>query len=1365
MKKFKSIFSKSIVLPSRMMNATGVKSVFLFAVLFFYSLCVFAQNPPNLNTRIVNLRYVPNWEFSPQCTQPAIVFDVQIMPGEGYDNHNMMGANLFIILENCGNITVFNPGANDPTNPFYPAGSIEGELLYPNPHDFYTATWIRSDLHGWMGKQALNLKLGRGFSGNLPMNEYVTAVENVCIPVDLISAPANNAYLYFDPLATMPNGLPSPNSSFWTSQLTGGTQQPITFCPERFYFYVDPYAKFDFGAMQTSYCIGDAPYPAFLPVTQIPDTNCTQPVNQNPLYCNNWNVDGTWTFNGTPTTTISTTQSGVYKFSPTLSILPAPTKEQAFCNLLDSVVVTIIDPNNLTTTNLSDCEGATFDLRDAVTLLNQDDDFANYTFYKKEGADYFEISHNHPDISETGGTYSVKYTAFSCSSAAYNDFEVEIKTKPAVGTLTAVVHPTECGTENGKIRFYVSGGSGAYGYAVYDGANLLKKESVYNNDSDGLIENLGVGTYYVKVWDINFDCDTAKSNYITLREDASNLFINVTAVDVNHCNDTNGTLYISVTGGEGNYEFFVIPDEYNVVDNKVEGLPVGEYEIIVKSGSCKASSGKVRINSIDDIEFFDMKVISKTPTQCDVANGTAQIAISGNMDYSYRLDYRPEVAATKTNDTINLKDLGAGEHSLRLFNHCGEKVFKFYIESTNSNAVSFSAETENVIQHCDGVTGGQIALKILSGVAPFEYSIDNSNWTEIPNDTILKNIAEGTYHIRIRDANDCYYEINDVTIGIEKASPVTIGSILAMENPTCGDNNGKIRFYVSGGSGVYKYSVNNAPDIYNYNNTTGGLITNLFAGNYHILVWDANHSCNEALSQDFVLDNNNTLISISVTPEDAEACDSNTGSLTVIVGGNITNYTLTLYDASGAPLPNTPNDDIFENLYPGVYSVKATDNDAPNCAAVSEEVRIGANPDASGLSIIALDTFPAMLCGINNGSVEFTIAGNTPYYYQLNSGNVVSASNPETVRINDLPTGEHYLRIFNDCGEITKKFTIENGNDNGLSFTVSTKNIKVDCSGNTSSSYIALAISGGLPSYWMTYDGGKNWKEITSHTDTIWDLAQGIYLVEIIDDEGCSYMVNEVEIKREQQCLLTLDVRVFLEGVIQPGTYMTTWLQGPAEYTFLPDKLLPMVNEYPGKTEFYYQINEPSGPAGAVVDWIWVEIWTNFEPYPIPFQNIYTYYEVLESRVLLLKPDGTIVDTNGRKPQFYSYTSDKVRIAVKHRNHLSVLSNLVSFDSNLKYDFSEAVDKAYKLPWATFGAQVWRNGAACLWAGDVNMNEAIDSGDNTLYFLGANENKSGSYSPEDVNMDGVIDARDGAFILENSKKALNSSQLFFIKKP
>jgi len=64
----------------------------------------------------------------------------------------------------------------------------------------------------------------------------------------------------------------------------------------------------------------------------------------------------------------------------------------------------------------------------------------------------------------------------------------------------------------------------------------------------------------------------------------------------------------------------------------------------------------------------------------------------------------------------------------------------------------------------------------------------------------------------------------------------------------------------------------------------------------------------------------------------------------------------------------------------------------------------------------------------------------------------------------------------------------------------------------------------------------------------------------------------------------------------------------------------------------------------------------------------------------------------------------------------------------------------------------------------VNMNEAIDSGDNTLYFLGVNDNKWGQYSFEDVNMDATIDARDGAFILENSKKGLNSPVLFFFKK-
>ena len=281
-----------------------------------------------------------------------------------------------------------------------------------------------------------------------------------------------------------------------------------------------------------------------------------------------------------------------------------------------------------------------------------------------------------------------------------------------------------------------------------------------------------------------------------------------------------------------------------------------------------------------------------------------------------------------------------------------------------------------------------------------------------------------------------------------------------------------------------------------------------------------------------------------------------------------------------------------------------------------------------------------------------------------------------------------------------------------------------------------------IPSYYFTFGA--------TPTDILY-LNAGIY-----DNR------NPIEID--------LNIKLFLEGVVKidavPGAkpYMTTWLQGPTEYWFLPSQLLPVRADVaypdpPGREEYYHQINDHTGTAGAVVDWILIEIWGNFES-----SFIFTGYDLIESRALLLQPDGSVVDTNGNIPKFLSHSMGQVRIHAKHRNHLDVLSKLVSFDSDMTYNFTDDVNKAISPMGAIFPGQVMRFGVACLWAGDLNQDFLIEGDDNQNFYDAVKKNKQNIYTFEDVNMDASVDARDGDYILNNVKRAIISPAFFYKKR-
>lgn len=223
----------------------------------------------------------------------------------------------------------------------------------------------------------------------------------------------------------------------------------------------------------------------------------------------------------------------------------------------------------------------------------------------------------------------------------------------------------------------------------------------------------------------------------------------------------------------------------------------------------------------------------------------------------------------------------------------------------------------------------------------------------------------------------------------------------------------------------------------------------------------------------------------------------------------------------------------------------------------------------------------------------------------------------------------------------------------------------------------------------------------------------------------------------------TLDLKVKLQGAMSPtGISMRTDLQN---YLGENIGLLPTIDPYGfGKT--YMDINNISGDAGKVVDWVLVEIRNAAQP-----------SMVLQSKVLLLRLNGDVVETDGTKPVFQP-ESDAVQIVIKHRNHIAIMSNpIASFNGDISYDFTTDLSKAFNPPSpdnpgaSIAPAQmVLVNGVWCMWAGDIDQNLALNPGDyNTI--LSANGGQQGEiYMNTDINMDGGMDETDMNLIFSNN---------------
>ena len=141
-----------------------------------------------------------------------------------------------------------------------------------------------------------------------------------------------------------------------------------------------------------------------------------------------------------------------------------------------------------------------------------------------------------------------------------------------------------------------------------------------------------------------------------------------------------------------------------------------------------------------------------------------------------------------------------------------------------------------------------------------------------------------------------------------------------------------------------------------------------------------------------------------------------------------------------------------------------------------------------------------------------------------------------------------------------------------------------------------------------------------------------------------------------------LNIKVALQGAMpSSGFKMKNELQ-----TYGGTGLLPTAAPY-GILSSYPDINKTDGTAGEIVDWISVEIRSGSSP-----------QTVLQTKSLLLKTTGIIVDLNGQTPTFNPQTGS-VRIVLKHRNHLAILSNPIqnfNTGTGASYDFTTALSQS-----------------------------------------------------------------------------------------
>ena len=207
-----------------------------------------------------------------------------------------------------------------------------------------------------------------------------------------------------------------------------------------------------------------------------------------------------------------------------------------------------------------------------------------------------------------------------------------------------------------------------------------------------------------------------------------------------------------------------------------------------------------------------------------------------------------------------------------------------------------------------------------------------------------------------------------------------------------------------------------------------------------------------------------------------------------------------------------------------------------------------------------------------------------------------------------------------------------------------------------------------------------------------------------------------------------LTMKAFLQGALS-GTTMTTLLNTKL--------LIPLTDPYSkGATT-----TDPILTANSITDWVLVEL-----------RSASASGTVVESIAALLKNDGTLLNSDGTTPLRFSNSSGNFYVAVRHRNHLGVMTGtpIAILATTTSIDFTNPTVATYGNATLT-PAQKTVGSVTAMWAGNAtsinssspdNVRQTTLLSDaatisNKIAPNGGGTTQVPGYFPTDLNLDGT----------------------------
>ena len=676
------------------------------------------------------------------------------------------------------------------------------------------------------------------------------------------------------------------------------------------------------------------------------------------------------------------------------------------------------------------------------------------------------------------GTYEVTITDAAGQSKTA---KIKLEEPDALSANIKIQSAASTGNTDGKASVKVKGGSGKYTYAWSNGEQSEKATK------------LAPGDHQLTVTDAT-GCTTVAS--IIMDENILDLSVSIDQKSkINCAGEKSASLAVEVNGGKQpfNYKW----NDSNLSGDQVSNLGAGTYEVEITDASGKSAKAKIEV---EEPKAMTASIDVEAPASTGNTDGKAKVKVKGGTgNYTYAWDN-----GEQSEKAIKL---GPGDHDLTITDAAGCTTVAASI-TINENILDLAASIDETAKiKCFGEKSAAFSVKVNGGKGPFDYK-----WSDASlNGDQISGVGAGTYEVEITDTSG-----KSTKAKIEVEEPKALTANIEVDAPaSTGNEDGKAKVKVNGGSGKYTYAWDNGE--------TSEKATKLGPGDHELIITDAagcSVTANVSISEN-ILD-----LSASIDETAKIKCfGEKSAALAVQIKGGKGPFDFKWNDTSLTG--QTPG-----NLGAGNYEVEVTDASGKNTKA-----QIKVEEPKTLTASVKVDA-PAST-GNSDGKASVNANGGTgKLKYKWGSGET-------TLTAVKLAPGSHEVIITDEAG-CTTSASIEI-TENVLPLSVNiTQTADIKCAGDPTAALSVSVQSGKAPYEFAWSASGLNGNQPSG-------IGAGEYQVTVTDASGQT-KVSSIKIDEPAKLMVEIvDVENASTEISSDGSATAKVSGGTGKYSFVWD--------------------------------------------------------------------------------------------------------------------------------------------------------------------------------------------------------------------